>query len=495
MRFQPMKSSVADGHEEVVVTATVGPADEQVQATEVVAEWVRRARTAQAEFKQWAQADVDKVVTAVAWAIYEPSRARSLAMTAVRDTGLGNVEDKVAKNRRKTLGTLRDLIGAPSVGVFTVQPELGIVEYAKPVGVVAAVCPSTNPAATPANKAMMILKGRNAVILSPSPKGASTCRELVQYIHEELAKIGAPRDLVQFVPQPTKDLTYELMRQCDKSVVTGSQKNVKAAYSSGKPAIGVGMGNAPVIVDETADIADAAAKVRLSKTFDYATSCSSENSLHVHEKVYDRTLTALEREGGYVLDPDEKRALQSVMWVDGRLSAEITAQAPSRIAEVAGLTSDGARNADFFIIEEDGVGEGHPFSGEKLSVVLAVYRYRDLGTCIDRIQRLLQYQGAGHSCGIHTTDESKAREVAERLDVARVLVNQAHCMGTGGGFDNGLGFTLTMGAGTWAGNSMTENLSYRDFLNITRLSTVIPTCTPSEDDLFGNYLDDERRPS
>ncbi len=451
-------------------------------------ELVQRARAAQRTFEEFDQTRVDAVVAAVAWAIYEPSRALALATTAVRDTGLGRLEDKVSKNQRKTLGTLRDLTNAPSVGVISEDTARGITEYAKPVGVVAAVCPSTNPAATPANKTMMALKGRNAVILSPSPKGASTLAQLVGYIHAELDKVGAPRDLVQFLAKPTKAHTYELMRQCDLSVVTGSQKNVRAAYSSGKPAIGVGVGNAPVIVDASADVASAAAKIKSSKTFDYATSCSSENSLHVHEDVYDVTMSALEAEGGYLLSPQEKRSLQSLMWVDGKLNPAVTAQPPAVIAQMAGLSHLQARNAEFFIVEEDGFGPQNPFSGEKLSVVLTVYRFSDLDEALDRIQGILNFQGAGHSCGIHTADEQRARRVAERLRVARVLVNQAHCFGTGGGFDNGLGFTLTMGAGTWAGNSISDNLSYRNFLNITRLATVIPARVPTEDEVFGPYL-------
>jgi sulfoacetaldehyde dehydrogenase len=450
---------------------------------------VSRAREAMAMFEAFDQARVDAVVTAVAWAIYEPARARSLATTAVRDTGLGRVADKVTKNQRKTIGTLRDLTGAPSVGVIAEDPERGITEYAKPVGVVAAVCPATNPAATPANKAMMALKGRNAVILSPSPKGASTLAELVGYIHIELDKVGAPRDLVQFLPEPTKSHTYELMRQCDLSVVTGSQKNVRAAYSSGKPAIGVGVGNAPVIVDASADVVGAAAKIKSSKTFDHATSCSSENSLHVHDDVYDATIAALESEGGYLLAPQEKRSLQLVMWVDGKLNPKVTAQPPAAIAQLAGLTDPRARQAQFFLVEEDGFGPLSPFSGEKLSVVLTVYRFSDLDQALGRIQDILDFEGAGHSCGIHTADEGRARYVAERLRVARVLVNQAHCFGTGGGFDNGLGFTLTMGAGTWAGNSISDNLSYRNFLNVTRLARVIPPRVPTADDVFGDYLE------
>jgi sulfoacetaldehyde dehydrogenase len=465
------------------------PAAAEAEVAETVAALVRRARQAQAQFETYSQRQVDDVVDAVAWAIVEPSRARDLAELSVRDTGLGNVEDKVVKNRRKTMGTLRDLQGALSVGLIAEKPELGITEYAKPMGVVAAVCPSTNPAATPANKTMMALKGRNAIILSPSPKGGTTCRLLVQYIHEQLDKVGAPRDLVQFVETPTKPLTYELMRQADFVVVTGSQKNVKAAYSSGTPAIGVGVGNAPVIIDTDADLADAARKIVASKTFDYATSCSSENSLHIHDGVYDEALAALKTHGGYLLDSEEKARLQKAMWPDGKFNSAVTAQPPEKIAALAGLDSPEARSARFFMVEEEGYGPEYPFSGEKLSLVLTVYRWSDFDQALDRIQGILDFQGAGHSCGIHTKSEERARTVAERLRVARVLVNQAHAMGNGGSFDNGLGFTLTMGAGTWAGNSISENLSYRHFLNITRLARVIPPREPSEDDLFGHYFE------
>ncbi len=465
----------------------VATSNEQ-DVSRTIAELVQRARVAQQEFEHFTQERVDDVVAGVAWAVAEPERARALAEMSVRDTGLGKVEDKVVKNRRKTMGTLRDLTGAPSVGIIKDDPENGITEYAKPMGVVAAICPSTNPAATPANKTMMVLKGRNAVVLSPSPKGASTCRELVRHIHEQLDKVGAPRDLVQFIDTPSKPLTYELMRQADFVVVTGSQKNVQAAYSSGTPAIGVGVGNASVIIDADADLEDAATKIKLSKTFDYATSCSSENSLLIHTDVYDEALAALTRAGGYLLTPEEKQRLQDVMWVDGKLNSAVSAQPPGKIAALAGLDSPQARSADFFLVEEDGQGLDHPFSGEKLSVVAAVYRFATLDEGLQRVQAILEFQGAGHSCGIHTRTEEHASRVAERLRVARVLVNQAHCFGTGGGFDNGLGFTLTMGAGTWAGNSISENLSYRHFLNITTLARVIAPREPSEDDLWGGYF-------
>ncbi len=468
-----------------VTPTTAGPDPDVKQA---ISDLMGRARAAQAVFEEFDQQKVDATVAAVAWAIVEPGRARALAELSVKDTGLGNVEDKVVKNRRKTSGTLRDLLGAPSVGVIAERPELGITEYAKPMGVIAAICPSTNPAATPANKTMMALKGRNAVILSPSPKGVSTCRLLMSYIYEQLDKVGAPRDLVQFIDKPTKALTYELMAQADFVVVTGSQKNVKAAYSSGTPAIGVGVGNAPVIIDVSADLADAAAKITKSKTFDNATSCSSENSIHVYDGVYDAALAELKAQGGYLLTSEEKQRLQEVMWPGGQLSTAIMAQDPDKIAAAAGLDSPEAASARFFMVEEEGYGPGFPFSGEKLSLVVTVYRWSDFDAALERIQAILDFQGAGHSCGIHTKDEERARTVAERLKVARVLINQAHAQGNGGSFDNGLGFTLTMGGGTWAGNSISDNLSFRHFLNITRLARVIPPREPSEEELFGTYF-------
>ncbi len=471
--------------ESAVISAT---STDEAAVEPAISSLVGRARQAQQYFEDFDQRRVDDVVDAVAWAIIEPRRARQLAELAVEDSGLGNVDDKYTKNRRKTMGTLRDLQGARSVGVIAEDVELGLTEYAKPMGVIAAVCPSTNPAATPANKTLMALKGRNAIILSPSPKGASTCRLLVGFIHDQLDRVGAPRDLVQFIEQPSKALTYELMRQADFVVVTGSQKNVHAAYSSGTPAIGVGVGNAPVIIDADADLNDAARKIAASKTFDYATSCSSENSLHINDAVYTETMAALAAEGGYLLEVDEKRRLQQIMWPDGKLSSLLTAQPPERIVELAGLDPDKARGKKFFMVEEDGYGPDHPFSGEKLSLVLTVYRWSDFDAALKRIQAILDFQGAGHSCGIHTRSDERARLVAERLRVARVLVNQAHAMGNGGNFDNGLGFTLTMGAGTWAGNSISENLSYRHFLNITRLARVIPPREPSEEQLFQHHF-------
>jgi sulfoacetaldehyde dehydrogenase len=463
-----------------------------VAATEVqrvVAALVERARAAQRRYERYTQQQVDEVVAACGWAIMEPSRNRTLAELAVRDSGLGNVDDKISKNHRKTLGLLRDLAGAKSVGVIAEYPERGLIEIARPVGVVAAITPSTNPGATPANNIINALKGRNAIIVAPSPKGQSTGVKLVEFMHAAIATVGAPRDLVQLMPSPiTKDAMLELMRQADLVVATGSQANVRAAYASGTPALGVGAGNVATIVDASADLADAAEKIARSKTYDNATSCSSENSAVIVDAVYDRALDALRAAGGVLLDADEKARLQRTMWRDGKLSDAITARDATSIAHLAGLSRAALRGASFLMVEESGFGREHPFSGEKLSPVLAVYRARDFEHACEIVESIYAYQGAGHSVGIHTRSDAQPLALGARLPVSRVIVNQAHCIATGGSFDNGLPFSLSMGCGTWGRNSFSDNLNYRHFLNITRIARPIEERVPSEDEIFGAYF-------
>ena len=463
--------------------------DQQPGSEDVVAALIRRGRAAMDGLAGASQARIDEAVTALAWSIYQPEHASILAEEAVRSTGLGNVPDKVTKNTRKTFGTLRDLLRAKTVGVIEEDPAKGLVKYAKPVGVVAAVCPSTNPAATPINKAMLALKGGNAVIIAPSPAGWSASAMTVDFARAELARIGLPADLIQILPQPVdKALTQALMNQSDLVVCTGSQNNVRRAYSSGTPAIGVGAGNVPVIVDASADLADAAAKICASKIFDNATSCSSENSLVILDEVYDAAIAALERAGGYMATADERATILETLWVDGHLNRRVIAKDQAALAEVFGLP-EAARTKKFVMVEESGIGAGYPLSGEKLSLVLTIYRAADFQAAKEIVREILNHQGRGHSCGIHTKQPEHARQLAEELDVVRVLVNQAHTFGNGGSFDNGLNFTLSMGCGTWAGNSISENLNYRHFINITHLVTTIPEDKPAEQDLFGAYWD------
>ncbi|MGE5088571.1 MAG: acylating sulfoacetaldehyde dehydrogenase [Candidatus Levyibacteriota bacterium] len=455
---------------------------------EEVAALIRRARAAQAEYEGWPQSRIDDAALACGWAIMKPENNRALAEMAVRDTGLGNVADKVLKNHRKTLGLLRDIKDVRTVGVIAEYPERGVTEIARPVGVVAAITPSTNPAATPANQIINALKCGNAIILAPSPKGYSTCQALLGYVHAELRRVGAPLDLVQMLPSPvTKEATYELMRQADLIAATGSQANIRAAYSSGKPAIGVGQGNVVSIVDASADVADAAAKIARSKTFDNATSCSSENSVVILASVRDAMLRELAAQGGVMLDADEKARLQALMFPGGKLGPAATAQSAARIAALAGLERPAAREARFLMVEETGTGPAFPFSGEKLAPVLTVYAAEDLDEACALTRRIYDYQGKGHSVSIHTRDEAHALRLGLELPVARVIVNQAHCIATGGSFDNGLPFSLSMGCGTWGGNSFSDNMHWRHFLNITRIARPIPERVPDEDEIFGAY--------
>lgn len=469
---------------------TSAVADEQTSVSrdsDTIEALVRRARQAQAAFAGVSQEIADSAVRALGWAIYRPDRARELAVLAVADTALGNVPDKIVKKQRKTFGTLRDLLRVTSVGVIEQDTARGLVKYAKPIGVVAALTPSTNPGATPVNKAMMALKGRNAIIVAPSPLGYATTARAVDLMRAELHAIGLDPDLVQVLPAPvTKEATDVLMKMVDLVIVTGSQDNVRRAAASGTPAIGVGVGNVPVIIDETADLTDAAAKIAASKTFDNATSCSSENALVIVDAVYDQAIDALRKAGAYLCSAEDKQRIERTLWQRGKLDRNLIARDATVLAAAFELPAEAA-SARFFLAEEVGVGKAHPLSGEKLALVLTVYRARDFAAAKAIVRDILAYQGRGHSVGLHSRDAARGDELAADLDVARVLVNFAHTFGNGGGFDSGLNFTLSMGCGSWQKNSISENLNYRHFLNITHLVRVIPEDRPSEAELFGPH--------
>ena len=460
-------------------------------AEQCVAPLIARARAAMAEYAKeisaHGQARIDEAVTALAWSIYKPENARRLAEIAVAVTGIGEVESKVIKNQRKTFGTLRDLLRVKSTGIIEENPDQGLVLYAKPVGVVGAITPSTNPSATPVNKAMMALKGGNAIIIAPPPSAWAASKPTVDGMRTALATIGLPADLVQILPNPvTREATTQLMQAVDLVVVTGSQVNVRQAYKSGKPALGVGLGNAPVIIDDTADLDQAANLIMQSKTFDHATSCSSENAVVILDAVYDKAIAALQRQGGYMASGAERTRIVDRLWQDGKLNRAVIAQGPQALIDVFELAPN-AKGCKFVMVSETGTGKRYPLSGEKLSLVLTVYRAKDFADAKRTVRDILEYQGKGHSCGIHTKNAGHAREIAEDIDVVRVLVNQAHTFGNGGGFNNGLPFTLSMGCGTWQGNAISENLNWRCFVNITHLVTTIPEDKPSEEQLFGAY--------
>ncbi len=456
---------------------------------EIIRESIAKARSAMQSIANYTQEQINEMVTAVAWSLYKPENARKMAELAVQTTKIGNVSDKVTKNQRKTFGTLRDLMRVKTVGIIEDSPHLGLVKYAKPVGVVAAITPSTNPSATPANKSMMALKGANSIILAPSPAGWKATSATAELMRNALAKVGAPPDLIQVLPAPvSRTMTKLLLEAADLVVATGSQTNVQNAYTSGTPAIGVGSGNVPVIIDETANIKEAVYKIKASKTFDNATSCSSENSLIILEDVYDAAMDALIEAGAYHVPPEQNKEIEQTLWVDGKLSRDLIARDPEVFARGLNLGEEASR-ASFYLIEQPFFDANSLFADEKLSLLLTIYKADNFNHAVQLVKNILLVNGRGHSCGIHTSRKERAAQLATDVDVVRVLVNQAHTFGNGGSFENSLPFTLSMGCGTWGGNSISENLNYRHFINITHLVTTIDEDRPKEQELFGAYLE------
>lgn len=453
--------------------------------TQTVEAIVDKARVAQAKYEaQGSQARYDRAAQAAAWAIMEPARNRELAELAVQTTGLGNVADKITKNHRKTLGLMRDIKGASTFGVLSDDPATGITEIARPKGVIGAIVPSTNPAATPANNIINALKCGNAIVVAPSPKGVACAERLLEFIHAELAKIGEDADLVQMIPAPgSKEKTQALMEACDLIVATGSQNNVHRAQTAGTPAVAVGAGNVTVIVDETADLDDAAQKIRASKCFDNATSCSSENAVVIVEAVYADFIAAMEKAGGALVE--DEAAIVAKLWPGGHLNRSVIAQDADKMLKALDLTLP--EGTEYIAVPTAGIGPQFPLSGEKLSRVLAVYRASDFEAAV-RITRDIQlYQGAGHSVGLHSTNDTRAMTLATTLPTSRIIVNQAHTFATGGSFTNGMPFSLSMGCGTWGGNAVNDNVNYRHFMQSTKIVREIPAQEPSLSEIFETY--------
>jgi sulfoacetaldehyde dehydrogenase len=464
-------------------------APEQAQAAvrDEVAAVVGRARDAASAIEHYSQEQVDELVTAVAWAVVRKDHAETLARLAVDEGGFGNYADKVAKINKRVTGVLADMSGLRTVGVVEELPSAGLVKIAKPVGVVAALIPTTGPDATPPVKALFALKGRNAIICAPHPRTRQATEAVVGFMRAACLQVGAPPDLVQSLPAPSLPKTQELMRQADLIVATGGAGMVKAAYSSGTPAYGVGVGNAVHVVDETADLADAAAAIIAGKTFDYATSCLADNAVVAHADVYDELVRRLTGAGAHLCDPQQKDALRAVMWPDGGPvpAIAVVAKPAAQIAELAGFGV--VPDCPMLLVEETGTGPGRPFSGEKLSVVLAIYRYEGgISAAAELVNTITAYQGLGHTCGIHTSSDANVEQLAMTTKTARVLVNQNLNEGAGSP-RNGLPFTLSLSCGTWGGNITTENVNARHFVNLTWVSRPVAPKTISEEALFAAH--------
>ena len=447
---------------------------------------IEKARAAQKIVEYWPQEKVDEMVAAAAWEVYKQENAEACARKAAEETGMGIYEHKLIKHQKKTIGTLRDLDGVKTVGVIEEDKAKGLIKIAKPVGVIGALTPVTNPTSTPPGNGLPILKTRNAVIFAPHPRAKGCTGLAVEYMRKGLEKVGAPADLLQCITEPSVELTQELMKKVDLIVATGGAGMVKAAYSAGTPAYGVGAGNAIMVVDETADLKDAAHKIFLGKTFDNATSCSSENSVVIQSKVFDKTIENLKSEGGYMCSQDEKEKLRKVMWPDGsHLNKDIVAQAPSKIAKMASLNAPD--DVKFIMVLGEKIGPADMFGCEKLSPVLTVWKVGSFDEAIDYVERLTAFCGYGHSCGIHTTSDENMLKLAMKVKVSRIMVRQPQSYGNSGNYDNGMPFSMTLGCGTWGGNIVSENITWKHFLNTTWVAQPIEPVIPDENKLFGKH--------
>jgi len=454
----------------------------------LIAGLVARARTAQAVAASWSQDRLDEVVFTVGWSVYKDENIRVLARAAVDETGMGVYEDKLTKHKNKVMGVLKDVRGARSVGLMEVDEKKGIWKYAKPVGVVGALAPITNPTATPASNGLSILKGANAVIFAPHPKAKNATKMACGFMRAALVSAGAPADLVQCIEDPSVELTGELMRQVDLVVATGGGAMVKAAYSSGTPAFGVGPGNAVQLLCEDADAADAAAKISMSKCFDNATSCSSENTAVVHRSVYADFLAGLKAKGGHLCSAEEKSRLRAWLWIRGKSGAEglnpaVIAHPAVRIAAGAGFDVPGGTR--FLMVEGTEDIEGDKFFQEKLSPVLTLLPCGSFEEGLSFLRRITDACGTGHSSGIFTFREDHIGRMGESMKSSRVMVRQPMVAGNGGAFFNGMPSTVTLGCGTWGGNITTENIHWRHFINVTWLSRPLEPSRPSDEEIFG----------
>lgn len=451
---------------------------------------VERARAAQKVYAQANQKQIDTIVTKVAWRAVQPSFVKILAETLVTESGLGYAPDKEAKIHNKVRGALRDMKGQLTAGVVERNSELGMVKIAKPMGVIGALAPVTNGEATPVVKALFSLKTRNAIVIAPHPKAVKTNTMAVDMIRSVLKEEGFPEDLVIGVDQVTVAGSQALLRICDMNLATGGAGMVKEAYSSGKPSQGVGAGNAVTVIDTNVELAEVADKIMRSKTFDYATSCSTENSCVIQESVYKDMVAELEKVGGYLCTSEEKQRLQNVMWDKTDhwiLSRNIVAKPASHIAKLADITIP--ENTKFLMVEETGVGPDYPFSGEKLSVTTTLYTYKNFQDAVDLVNRITSYSGAGHSCGIHSTDDANIEALGLSVNVSRVMVRQPQCLANSGSWENGMPMSLTLGCGSWGGNSTTENVTWKHLLNYTWISYPIPANKPSDKELFGDVIE------
>jgi len=449
-----------------------------------------RARKALAVIETYDQARVDRLCQAVAWAVANKKTFERLVAMGIEESGLGDPVSRMNK-RFKIRGVLRDALRQKSVGIIEEIPEKGIVKYAKPVGIVASIIPTTNPDLTPAGNAIYAIKARDVVIFSPHPRSKKTSFETVRLMREALEREGAPADILQCLTKVNIPMSKALMARADLVLATGGQAMVRAAYSSGTPAYGVGAGNATMIIDETANVDEAAHNTMLSKTSDFGSGCSADGNLIIHESIFDKMLEALQKEGGYLASEEEKAKLRKVMWDDeGHRLPDTVAIAAPKLAEAAGFSIPADRK--FIIVRGDGIGKEYPFSREKLTTLLAVYKYEgEFENALKMMRAVYEVGGKGHSVGIYSFDDDHIHRLALAAPVSRIMVRQPQSKANAGAFNNGMPMTSSLGCGTWGGNITSENIHLKHYMNTTWVSWPIPEDRPSDEELFGEFYDPE----
>lgn len=452
-----------------------------------IEEMYQRARAAFKQVEFWPQEKVDEMVAAAGWEWQKEENRKAMARLAVEESGIGVYEDKFNKIFSKTVGTLRDQVGAKTCGLVLEEPEKGLMYFAKPMGVIANVVPCTNPESTVCCLGLSTLKTRNAMIVSPHPRTPGSTNMTVELGRKALRKVGAPEDLLQCIKKASQESTRALMARCDFAIATGGAALVRVVYEAGKPAHTVGAGNVVSIVDSTVDLKSTAARIVKSKTANNSASCSSENAIAIEECIYDQMLDALRAEGCYLCTDEERELLRKYYWPDGKaLNREVVAKPAAFLAEKAGIKiPDGTR-----VIMVLGIKPGREdrFSGEKISPVLTVWKWTDFSEMVDRVCQILKFSGEGHSASIHTMIEERRTELALKANVGRIVCNMGHTAANSGGWGSGIPTTDSLGCGTWAGNMTSQNINWRHFLNYTIMTTPIPEHIPTEEEIFGAYL-------
>ncbi len=463
-----------------------GISDEQQQELDQAFE---RARKALAVIETYDQARVDRLCQAVAWAVANKRTFTRLVEMGIEESGLGDAVSRMGK-RMKIRGVLRDALRQKSVGIIDENPEKGIVKYGKPAGVLACIVPTTNPDLTPAGNAIYAIKARDVVIFSPHPRSRNTSFETVRLMREALEREGAPADILQCLTKVNIPMSQALMARADLVLATGGQPMVRAAYSSGTPAYGVGAGNSTMIIDETANVEEAARNTRLSKTSDFGSGCSADGNLIIEASIFDKMVSQLQLEGGYFASEQEKTALKRAMWdAEGHRTPNTVAIAPQQLARIAGFSIPA--HCKFIVVHGDGIGKEHLFSSEKLTTLLAVYKYSGFDQALAMMRGIYEVGGKGHSCGIYSFDQDHIHRLALAAPVSRIMVRQPQSKANAGAFNNGMPMTSSLGCGTWGGNIVSENVHLKHYMNTTWVSVPIKEDKPSDEELFGAFYDPE----